>query len=151
MRTCQHPIAALLPHAPPMILLDELLRYDESAAVAATTIRPPSIFREAEGVPAHIGLEYMAQACGAHAGALALERGAEVKLGLLLGTRQYRAHVPYFRLGERLVIAVTAVYRDAEIGAFDCRIEIAGACAAEAQLTVYQPERPLSAAQEEAC
>jgi predicted hotdog family 3-hydroxylacyl-ACP dehydratase len=150
MRACRHPITALLPHTPPMLLLDELLRYDESAAIAVTTIRPTSLFREADGVPAHIGLEYMAQTCGAHAGALTLERGEEVKIGLLLGTRQYRAHVPNFRLGERLVIAVTAVYRDAEIGAFDCRIEIAGACAAEAQLTVYQPERPLSPAQEQA-
>jgi predicted hotdog family 3-hydroxylacyl-ACP dehydratase len=150
MRACQHPIAALLPHAPPMVLLDELLLYDETAAMAATTIRPASLFREVDGVPAHIGLEYMAQTCGAHAGALALQRGEEVKIGLLLGTRKYRAHVPYFRLGERLLIAVTAVYRDAEIGAFDCRIEIAGAIAAEAQLTVYQPDQPPSPAQEQA-
>jgi predicted hotdog family 3-hydroxylacyl-ACP dehydratase len=135
---------------PTMLLLDELLLFDESAAAARMVVAAASLFREAAGVPAHIGLEYMAQTCGAHAGALALERGEEVKIGLLLGTRQYRAHVPYFHLGERLVIAVTAVYRDAEIGAFDCRIEIAGAIAAEAQLTVYQPDQPLAPAQQQA-
>lgn len=141
MRACHRTIEELLPHRRPMILLDELLAYDDGAAEAALTIRENSLFLEQDGVPAHIGLEYMAQTCGAHAGALALERGEPVKIGLLLGTRQYRAHLPHFRLGERLVIAVSAVYRDREIGSFDCRIEIAGRPAAEAQLTVYQAEQ----------
>ena len=141
MRACHRTIEELLPHRRPMILLDELLAYGDGAAEAALTIRENSLFLEQDGVPAHIGLEYMAQTCGAHAGALALERGEPVKIGLLLGTRQYRAHLPHFRLGERLVIAVSAVYRDREIGSFDCRIEIAGRVAAEAQLTVYQAEQ----------
>jgi predicted hotdog family 3-hydroxylacyl-ACP dehydratase len=141
MRACRQPIEHLLPHRPPMILIDELLAYDDARARAAVIIRDTSLFLEPEGVPSHIGLEYMAQTCGAHAGALALEHGGVVKIGLLLGSRQYRAHVPHFRRGERLEICVSAVYRDGEVGAFDCRIEIGGAAVAEAQLTVYQPER----------
>ncbi len=141
MRPCRQPITALLPHRPPMILLDELLAYDETAATAAVVIREDSLFVERGGVPAHIGLEYMAQACAAHAGALAGERGEPVKVGFLLGTRQYRADVPCFRVGERLVVSVTAIYRDEQMGAFDCRIAIDGRPVATAQLTVYQPDR----------
>lgn len=148
MHPCRHPIAELLPHRAPMILLDELISYDETGAVAATTIGESSLFLEADGVPAHIGLEYMAQACGAHAGALARDEGAPVKIGFLLGTRQYRARVAYFRRGERLLVCVTAVYRDAEMGAFDCRIEIDGTLAAEAQLTVYQSDQAQSLGRE---
>lgn len=134
-----HPISDLLPHRPPMILLDALVEYDDAVAVTVTTIRDKSLFLQPDGVPAHIGLEYMAQACGAHAGALARDRGQPVKIGLLLGTRQYVAHVPYFRLGERLFVSVAMVYRDEQIGAFDCLIRIDGAVVAEAQLMVYQP------------
>ncbi len=124
-----------------MILLDELVSYDETQAVAVTTIGEASLFLEPDGVPAHIGLEYMAQTCGAHAGALAQDQGAPVKIGFLLGTRQYRAHMPHFRRGDRLLVSVTAVYRDAVMGAFDCRIEIEGVLAAEARLTVHQPNQ----------
>lgn len=140
MQPCRHGIADLLPHRPPMLLLDEMLAYDATAARASTTIRETSLFLDGAAVPVHIGLEYMAQACGAHAGALARDRGEPVKIGFLLGTRQYRAYVPCFRIGERLIVTVSVTYLDGEMGAFDCRIEIGGNLAAEAQLTVYQPD-----------
>lgn len=140
MRPCPYPIAELLPHRPPMLLLDEMLAYDADGARAVTTIGPTTLFLDGGAVPAHVGLEYMAQACGAFAGALARDAGEPVKIGFLLGTRHYRAYVPAFRLGERLTVSVGVVYRDEEMGAFDCRIEIGDRLAAEAQLTVYQPD-----------
>jgi predicted hotdog family 3-hydroxylacyl-ACP dehydratase len=142
MRPCPYPIEVLLPQQPPMILLDEVLRYDEASLVASVTIREATLFRAIEGVPAHIGLEYMAQACGAHAGAVALDAGETVEIGFLLGTRNYRRHVAWFRLGDRLEVAVTAAYSDGEMAAFECRIEIAGALAAAAQLSLYRPKDP---------
>jgi predicted hotdog family 3-hydroxylacyl-ACP dehydratase len=140
MKPCRYAVAELLPHRPPMILLDEILGHDETSLSAAVHVSQESLFFEAGAVPVHVGLEYMAQACGAFAGALARERGEGVKIGFILGTRQYQAHVPAFRDGDNLLVTVTVLYQDEQMGAFDCRIEIADVLAAEAQLSVYQPD-----------
>lgn len=123
-----------------MVLLDEILGYDETSLSAAVTVGETTLFLEPAGVPVHVGLEYMAQACGAFAGALARDRGEAVRIGFVLGTRQYRAHVPCFRRGERLVVSVSVLYQDRQMGAFDCRIDVDGRLAAAAQLNVYQPD-----------
>jgi predicted hotdog family 3-hydroxylacyl-ACP dehydratase len=147
MRRCRHAITELLPHRPPMVLLDKILAYDERSLTATLTVRATTAFLEPDGVPVHIGLEYMAQACGAFAGVWARERGEAIKVGFILGTRQYRAHVPGFRRGERLAISVSVLYQDEQMGAFDCRIEVMGVLAAEAQVSVYKPDpEQLSAA-----
>jgi predicted hotdog family 3-hydroxylacyl-ACP dehydratase len=140
MKPCRYRVAELLPHRAPMILIDEILGHDETSLTAAVDVSPRSLFLEEGGVPSHVGLEYMAQACGAFAGLMVRERGEPVRIGFVLGTRQYRAHVPFFRCGERLVVTVSVLYQDEQMGAFDCRIEIAGRLAAEAQLSVYQPD-----------
>jgi predicted hotdog family 3-hydroxylacyl-ACP dehydratase len=132
-------IESVLPHDRPMILIDEIVACDETSLVAAVTITDRSLFLEADGVPAYVGIEYMAQACGAYAGVRALAAGDPVRVGFLLGTRQYMAHVSCFRRDDRLTISVTMIYRDQEMGVFDCRIAVDGRLAAEAQLNVYQP------------
>jgi predicted hotdog family 3-hydroxylacyl-ACP dehydratase len=132
-------IAALLPHDRPMILIDAVLSCDETSIAAATTIGDGTLFLTPEGVPNYIGIEYMAQACGAYAGAHALAAGEKVRVGFLLGTRRYAAQIPWFRRGDRLAIAAVVVYRDSEMSVFDCRIEIDGRLAAEARLNLYQP------------
>ena len=134
------PIETLLPHRPPMILLDAVVACDEARLSAVVTIRPTSLFRDAHRVPGHIGIEYMAQACGAFAGAEALRRGEAVRIGFLLGTRRYIMHAPWFHLGECLTVSVSLGYRDESMATFDGRIDVAGTLAAEARLTVYQPQ-----------
>jgi predicted hotdog family 3-hydroxylacyl-ACP dehydratase len=142
MLVSKPPIGVLLPHGPPMILLDEVLSSDETSLSAALTIRENSLFLEARGVPAHIGIEYMAQACGAYAGLKALERGEPVRIGLLLGTRGYEARVRWFHVADYLVVSVSETYRDGHMGAFDCRIDRQRELVATAQLNVYQPDDP---------
>ena len=68
----------------------------------------------------------MAQACGAYAGAMALDAGAPVKVGLLLGTRLCRVLVPWFRIGDRLLVSATMIFHDEQLAAFDRKIEIGG-------------------------
>ena len=68
------------------------------------TIRRRRLFFDGGGVPAYVGLEWMAQACGAHVGALARDAGIPVRVGFLLGTREFTIHAPRFRLGERLIV-----------------------------------------------
>jgi predicted hotdog family 3-hydroxylacyl-ACP dehydratase len=140
MKPCPYTLAAILPHQPPMVLLDRVTGYDDNSLIAEATITGVSLFITPEGVPGHVGIEYMAQACGAYAGVHALDSGSPVRIGLLLGTRDYRAMLPYFRRGDRLSIAVAMVFREESIAAFACTITVAGKLAAEAQLKVYQPD-----------
>ncbi len=67
-KSCSYAIADLLPHAPPAILLDRVLEWDEGMVEAVVNIKPGIPFYiDGYGVPAHVGLEYMAQSCGAWA------------------------------------------------------------------------------------
>ncbi len=140
MSGCPWPVEDLLPHAPPMLLLDEALSCDAEGASAAASMRPDHPFARPEGVPAHVGIEFMAQTCGIWAGGAAKRGGASVRLGFLLGTRRYKAVRPFFHFGERLEITARLVFLDQGMGVFDCRIaDGAGDVLAEAQLSVYQP------------
>jgi predicted hotdog family 3-hydroxylacyl-ACP dehydratase len=131
----------VLPHDRPMILLDEVLACDGEALNAAVTIHRDRPFFRAEGMPAHVAIEYMAQACGAFVGVEALRAGRRPRVGLLLGTRNFAAARRWFHDGERLLVRVEVVYRTEEMGVFDCWV--AGDGGAEtlalARLTVYQP------------
>ena len=116
----------LLPHRPPMVLVDRLLSFDEDNAHVQVEIRPDHPFLRPLGVAAHVG-------------ALARQAGTDVRLGFLLGTRSYVAHLSWFPPGAVLEVLVHRVFNDDGMGVYDCRILLAGAEAAAAQLSLYQP------------
>jgi predicted hotdog family 3-hydroxylacyl-ACP dehydratase len=143
MRDCPYTIADLLPHAAPMVLLDRVIGWDDGRLEASVAIRPDSRFLEpGMGVPCHVGIEYMAQACGAYAGLQAKHAGKPVRVGFLLGTRQYVSKAAWFRLGETLTVCIAEVLRESAMGVFDCRISCDGSDVATARLNVYQPDEP---------
>ena len=136
-------IEDLLPHKWPMILLDDVTAVGEGTLSAALTIRHSlPFFKPGHGVAAHVAIEWMAQACGAYIGVLARKSGQPIRIGLLLGTRNFQATVPWFREGQRLEITVTLVFMDSQMGAFDCIVTTVGSDGelAKARLTVYQPD-----------
>jgi predicted hotdog family 3-hydroxylacyl-ACP dehydratase len=134
------PVADLLPHVGKAILLDEVVDRSETGLSASVTIGPHSSFHQENGVPAHVGIEYMAQTCGAFSGATARSAGTAPRMGFLLGTRHYAAARAWFADGERLVVTSDLVYRDDEIGVFDCVIRSENEVVAKAQLMVTEPK-----------
>jgi predicted hotdog family 3-hydroxylacyl-ACP dehydratase len=146
MQECRYSAVDLLPHKPPMVLIDAVRGWERGRLEATVSIRPGiAFFEPARGVPAHVGMEYMAQACGAYAGLQVIAAGEPVRVGLLLGTRRYLAQVGWFEPGQALDVKVTELFRDGSIGMFDCRIEHEGRTLAAAQLSVYllEPGAPL--------
>ena len=133
------PVSELVPHDPPMVLLDRVLAFEESTLVAEVTIRSDSMFCDGEGVPGWVGLEYMAQAVAAHAGLQARQRGEPPVIGYLLGTRSYSCEAETFPVGEKLTVYVESLFVEMALGAFACRIE-ADKPLAKATVNVYQPE-----------
>lgn len=133
--------ADLLYHDAPMVLLDELVDSDPASVVAAVTVHSDSQFCESGlGVPAHVGIEWMAQTCGLFSGLEAKSAGRPVRLGFLLGTRRYRALRGWFAIGDRALVTARLVFREGGMAVFDCTIAVDGNEAAVAQLTLYQPE-----------
>jgi predicted hotdog family 3-hydroxylacyl-ACP dehydratase len=90
----------------------------------------------------------MAQACGAYAGLEAMTAGEPIRVGLLLGTRHYRATKGWFEPGQQLLVRISELFRDGMIGMFECQIECEGQTLATAQLSVYllEPGAPLPGA-----
>ena len=136
-------IESVLPHAPPMILLDDIIDWEDGALTAGVTVRASSpFFVPGRGIAAHVAIEWMAQACGACVGVVARMEEQPVKPGLLLGTRNFVAVVPWFVEGQQLKVFVRRSYLDANIGVFYCSVRdgLSGYSLANAHLTVYQPD-----------
>lgn len=138
MASPNYSVEQVLPHAPPMVLLDELIDYGNEALTAAVTIRNDSLFLQSEGVPSYVAIEYMAQAVAAYGGVEALNEHRPVRIGYLLGTRNFASKVPFFRVGDRLIVRVSVIYVDA-LSSFACQILVDEEIVAEANLSVYQP------------
>jgi predicted hotdog family 3-hydroxylacyl-ACP dehydratase len=132
------PIGELLPHGPKMTLLDHFREYSPQRSVATVTITPHSRFAEADGVPAWVGIEYMAQTIAAHAGYEGRLRGRPPTIGFLLGTRAYRSDIGVFPHGATLTISVEPLIADAKLGAFQCAIAT-DRVVATAVVNTYQP------------
>jgi predicted hotdog family 3-hydroxylacyl-ACP dehydratase len=133
------PVCELLPHDPPMVLLDKVISCAESSLIAEVVVKPDSMFCNESGVPAWVGIEYMAQSVAAHAGAMARQRGGTPVIGYLLGTRSYKSAVSEFPIGASLKIVVEPLFVEMGLGAFACRIDM-GETVAEATINVYQPD-----------
>jgi predicted hotdog family 3-hydroxylacyl-ACP dehydratase len=134
----------LLPHADPMILIDEVTGWDDERLTAIVQIAEDSLYFEpGQGVPAWVGIEYMAQAVAAFAGVRAKAAGEAVRVGFLLGARRYTCHRSHFPLGERLIVRVHREIESVGMGVFQCIIrDQAGETLAEAAINVYQPDDP---------
>jgi predicted hotdog family 3-hydroxylacyl-ACP dehydratase len=132
------PIGELVPHGPEMTLIERLLEYSPRRSVATVAITPRSRFVEGAGVPAWVGIEYMAQTIAAHAGYEGRLRGQPPAIGFLLGTRAYRSDIGVFPLGVTLTISVEPLVTDAKLAAFQCAIAT-DRVVATAVVNTYRP------------
>ncbi|WP_329740899.1 hotdog family protein [Dyella sp. A6] len=136
------PLDTLVPHAGNMVLLDAVIEGDDEHIVCRRTVRADGLFEDAEGLPAWAGVELMAQAVAAWAGLQAQREGQPVRLGFLLGTRQYHCDVDGFAPGTELRVEAVRSFHDANgMGVFACRIDAPGGHA-EARLNVFSPPDP---------
>ena len=124
MTTPEFPVAQVVPHVGRMLLLDELLEQNDAGITTALTIRPDSVLCDGvTGVPAWVGIEYMAQTACAYSGVNEARAGQRPSISALLGTRSYRANVPVFALGARMTVTARLLVRDDDdLAVFACTI-----------------------------
>jgi predicted hotdog family 3-hydroxylacyl-ACP dehydratase len=139
-------IAEVLPHAGAMLLLDELLEHDEEHVACMVRVRAHTRFCDGvNGVPAWVGLEYMAQTMCAFSGVEEVRAGLKPSIGLLLGSRRYQSEVEWFGLGTDLIVRADLQLRDEnDLVAFQCTIHGAGRLLARGDVKAYRPRDVMS-------
>ncbi len=149
MHEVSYTLEQLLPHRAPMLLLDSMLSCSAERASARVTIGEQSSFYDAAlgGVPAWVGVEYMAQTIGAWAGAQRLEHGKSIVVGFLLGARRFDSSAELFPLGSELTVRIDVLYSEADgLGSFACRIDgrapDGNELSATARINAFLPEQP---------
>ena len=135
------PIENYVPHRGAMLLIDLLIAADDEGAVAEVEVPRDGLFLQDEGMPAWVGLEYMAQTVAAWAGWRAVQAGQPLKLGFLLGTRKFDASTHFFAPATRLVVQVQCeLIAENGLGMFACFIRANDQVCATARISVYEPE-----------
>ena len=142
------PVVELVPHRPPMLLIDRVCAHGDDVTVSTVAIRAESPFVAAGpdgrlGVPAVVGIEYMAQTVAAYAGLSARKEKRAPRIGFLLGCRELSLDTDAFAVGEVLTIEVRRVFGENDLGSFSCQVTGAdGRTLASGSLTVYQGPLP---------
>ncbi|GAB3274105.1 3-hydroxylacyl-ACP dehydratase [Parahaliea aestuarii] len=134
------PVAELLPHRPPMRLLDAVVSAAEGEICCALQVAADGRFDSAGSVPAWLGLEYMAQAVAALAGWEAHQRGEPPRVGFLLGTRHFETNTPRLPCGAQLQVSARRLLQtDSGMGSFDCQL-LGPDVSQRARLAAYEPK-----------
>ncbi|MBL4673059.1 MAG: hypothetical protein JKX81_12435 [Arenicella sp.] len=142
-------ILDLIPHRPPMLLINRIRSLSAAASSSIVIIdEKTSFFQPGKGVPSWIGLEYMGQTAAMIAGFQIRQGLIEPHLGFLIGSRQYTAVQDFFKLETRLLISCreAALVGD-NLATFNCTIEdvASNTLLAEANLSVIRKPHPHSA------
>lgn len=141
-----YPVAQVVPHQDTMMLLDEILSWDNEQLCALAIVRRTMPMADEQGLPAWAGLELMAQATAALAGCRARQQELPVQIGFLVGSRRYLTTCSYFPLGAQLEIRVRQTLRgDNGLCVFDCELAGIGShadIAASASINIFQPDNP---------
>jgi predicted hotdog family 3-hydroxylacyl-ACP dehydratase len=134
-------MSQVLPHEGHMLLLDELIEQREDSIVTTVTIRPDSVLCDGvTGVPAWVGMEYMAQTACAYSGVEQARAGIKPSIAVLLGTRAYRTSVPVFPIGARLIVSARLLMRDEDdLVVFQCSIHAGDAQLATGDIKAIRP------------
>lgn len=136
----------IVPHKPPMLLLDKIVKQHDNVIICETKISEHSIFYDnnINGIYAWVGIEFMAQAIAAYAGIL--HYPAEPELGLLLSVRKFVTEKTCFSVGEILTIRAEKEYMHDSVGVFNGAIIIEGEQVASARLnTIVPPQDKIDA------
>ncbi len=142
--SCIPAIEHLVPHRPPMLLIDRIVAMAENEVTAEARSDAASIFAvSGKGVPSYVGIEMMAQTVCAYDGLQRLDEGPTPLVGFLLGCRKYTVRRPYLAPGAVFAVTARKLLQHGDMASFACRMrEADGMDFAEASLNVYRPSDP---------
>lgn len=137
MPASSYPLDEVLPHRPPMTLIDGVVSVDSEARLLKAFV-----VARREWSENWVAIELMAQTAAALAGHVDRAEGytGPARPGFLLGTRRLDLSVPRFEPGRRYEITAKCVFNDAESASFECEVTDGEAVVAKATLNAYRPQ-----------
>lgn len=132
-------IAALIPHAGGMCLLERIERWDDSSVTVATATHrnPANPLTGRSGLRAIHLCEYGAQAMAVHGGLLAQARGERAQPGLLVSLRDVVLGCDFIQdLDGELVVEARRLHDTGTTWQYEFRVTHAGRLLAQGRVTV---------------
>ncbi|WP_309400992.1 hypothetical protein [Cerasicoccus maritimus] len=128
-------IRELIPHEPPLVLVDRLNVLNQEQVCGETTLAPGTLDDSGQGVPAAWSLEIVAQACAAIIGHEYRDRGYQG--GRLIRAPRWDLAQTHLPTGQTLTIEATLEAASGlGIFLFNGRLLADGQALAEGQLTI---------------
>jgi predicted hotdog family 3-hydroxylacyl-ACP dehydratase len=131
-------LQTILPHRPPMILIDEMIACSEREVACVVTVREGAPFVADGRVPALISIEYFAQTVAAFCGYRGRDDPDGFTLGMLLGTRELELRVDWFHVGDVLTITGKEQWGSGQLASFACEVLRGDEVLARAAISVLQ-------------
>lgn len=146
------PIDQLVPHEPPMRLIDAVLGFDPSKSSIVCSALPDDNcpFANRGVIPAIVSLEFMAQTVAAYVTMLRIvqtgSRQVKPRVGYIISARNLKLRVAHLETRQALTITAKLMWRDSRTANFDCKLLVGEQPGASTQLSVYEPPEaePLS-------
>lgn len=136
-------ITELVPHALPMLALEELVAWEDGYARTRLVIRPEGPFVRAGEVDSVVTLEFMAQGVAACIGMEAYRAGGAVRVGMVVACRTMEIERPTLAVGEELLIEARRVHGNESASHFEAEVRDArGERVASSTLTLVHAEGP---------
>lgn len=126
----------LIPHRPPMVLIDEVLVWGPERIVARRTVREGEPFVGANGLDDSALLECIAQTIAAGDACFAKFKGGVVRRGYLTGLTGVKVH-SQAAIGEVIDVTATCLKRMEGMGLFDVEAKAGGRLLASGRYKLY--------------
>ena len=115
-----------LPHEPPMVLIDEVIYVDDNKAVTRCYVNRNGVLspflNENGDLPAFFALEIFAQSVGVWNGYMQKESKNKIKIGMLLGTRNFKIKYTFFKIWTEITTIVQQNMSDGTLANFEGKI-----------------------------
>ena len=135
------PLIELVPHRPPMLLIDEVADYHDRKIVCSTTVRADMPFVHEGSVSSVLAIELFAQTAAALIGLRMRERpGPQQTSGALLGTRELELIAPSLEVGDALTIECEELFTMDAAAQVQCALSRRGEIVARGTINVYAGE-----------
>jgi Predicted 3-hydroxylacyl-(acyl carrier protein) dehydratase len=135
-------VSELVPHKGKMLLLDRVRDYDlkENSITTEVYISRDNLFYDEElgGVPAWVAFEYMAQSVSALSGLQGRTKGEKPKVGFIMSVSGFKADVPVFNVGEKVVVNVIENIRMDNAVTFEGSATVNGTLAVTAKINTVE-------------
>ena len=131
------PIAMLMPHREPMVLLDRVVDWAPGKVECAVVVRDGARFVEDGRLDAPYTIEHMAQTVAVCLGYEAYRGGRGVRVGMIVSCRSFEAHEHAAPVGEALRVLASRDRGNDTLSHFQCEVRAGDRPFARSTLTLF--------------